>query len=154
MCIRDSSHTLSISSLLPEHNGSYKCRVSTEYCSVISNAAELKGKQLVGVCQHSNSSNFLTHTWSGIEPVKIIKHPQTQCKVYGSDVTLTLSATGPGSLLYQWMKDEEAIIGACNSTYHIESFSYEHSGRYKCQVSNEDCSLISNSAKLEGNLPC
>ena len=73
-------------------------------------------------------------------------------------MTLSVSATGPGTLFYQWMKDGQAIINDKNSNctgvstpeLHISSFSSEHVGVYKCQVSNDYDAKDSNDAELTG----
>lgn len=69
-----------------------------------------------------------------------------------------VSATGAGTISYQWMKDEEAINCGEPSTYAgirtdtlcISSFSPEHKGQYCCTISNDDSIIISDVASLQG----
>ena len=93
-----------------------------------------------------------------ITELKVTKHPQDQRKVYGEEVSLRVSATGSGTLLYQWIKDEEDITsekyhncdGHDSHTLNISSLLPEHNGSYKCRVSTEYYSVISNAAELKG----
>ena len=71
-----------------------------------------------------------------------------------------ISATGPGTLSYYWMKDGETIadshplnfLGFNTSTLSITSFSPENEGSYTCVVKNEFDSLESNAANLKGEM--
>ena len=86
----------------------------------------------------------------GKHQIEITEHPQSQDTVYGNEVALTVSATGPDTLSYQWMKDGDNITGECTPTLHIESFSSQHDGDYVCRVSHNGFSVTSNSAKIKG----
>lgn len=82
-------------------------------------------------------------------------HPEDHDEVYENEVDFSVSASGPGPLSYQWMKDGEAIIGdgyigTHLPTLHITSFSQEHKGNYVCIVSSQDCSLTSKPGNLKG----
>ena len=96
---------------------------------------------------------------SGRKPLKFHKHPQTQCKIYDEAVLFTVSATGAGTISYQWMKDKEIIKCDGPSTYAgvstdilcINTFSPAHKGEYCCKISNDDSSIISDVASLQGN---
>ena len=95
---------------------------------------------------------------AGKEPIKIIEQPQSQCKIRGDLVTLSMSVTGPGTLSYQWVKDGEAITsdkypnctGVSTPELQVSSFSSKHVGNYKCQVSNEYENKDSSHAELTG----
>ena len=71
-----------------------------------------------------------------------------------------MSATGAGTISYQWMKDKKAIksdeysayTGINTDTLRISSFSPEHKGEYCCQISNDDRSIISDVAELQGTI--
>ena len=71
-------------------------------------------------------------------------------QVYAGDkmtLTATLSA-GNGEIAYQWYKDgtaaENAITGATNKSYIVESFSAADAGSYFCQASKADCEATIN----------
>ena len=84
--------------------------------------------------------------------------PESQNKIYEDEVTLTVTATGPGTLSYQWMKDEERITdhnlpkcsGFTTPNLCLKCFSPEHEGQYMCIVSNEYCTVQSQPGQLKG----
>ena len=89
--------------------------------------------------------------------MKLCEHPQSQHKVFGTEVTFSVSATGAGAISYQWMKDGTGIELKSNngihmkaSTLHISPFSKEHEGNYMCMVKNEDSELQTRIANLRG----
>ena len=94
----------------------------------------------------------------GREPLLLHEHPQTQCKIFGEEALFAVSATGAGTISYQWIKDNEAIksdgtttyAGISTDTLCINSFTSEHKGEYCCKVSNDDSSIISDVASLQG----
>ena len=93
----------------------------------------------------------------GREPLKLHEQPQSQHKVYGTEVTFCVSATGAGPISYQWMKDGKAIelkptdgFNVKDSILSIFPFSKEHEGNYMCIVKNEDRELKTRTATLRG----
>ena len=146
--------TLCISSFSPEHKGEYCCQTSNGDSCIISDAAELQGTiDLVHPSYHIIL--LLTLALEIIE-----QHPESQNKIYENEVTLTVSAAGPGTVSYQWIRDGEEITdrnlpncsGFTTPNLHFDHFSPEHVGQYMCIVSNEYCALKSQSGKLNGNL--
>ena len=93
--------------------------------------------------------------------IHIIGQPQTNSSIhYGGDVTLTVTATGPQPLSYQWMKDGVVIspdvipdcIGTDTALLHITTFLPHHEGQYHCKISSENApSLDSDPAELKIN---
>ena len=67
------------------------------------------------------SANFVTITTA----------PQAQTIAIGSSISLSVSATGPGTLSYQWYKDGVAIGGATGSTYTKANAQTSDSGSYQ-----------------------
>ena len=94
----------------------------------------------------------------GREPLKINTHPEEQKVFYTQEATLSVSASGAGTLVYEWMKDGNSIAtlelmdvtGADSPTLHIHHFSREHEGKYSCVVRNQDGTLDSRKADLKG----
>lgn len=89
----------------------------------------------------------------------ITQHPETQTKVYGDKVKLSISAVGPDPRTYQWLKDGKAITAAAHSpsftgtnssTLEINPFLPAHVGSYKCVVSHvpSDKKIETNAASL------
>lgn len=70
----------------------------------------------------------------------------------GEKMTLTATlAAGNGEIAYQWYKDgtaaENAIAGATNKSYIVESFSAADAGSYYCQASKADCEATAINAE-------
>jgi hypothetical protein len=68
----------------------------------------------------------------------------TQTVVVGGTLTLNTSATGSGTLKYQWKLNGNAIAGATNATYTKSPASKNDEGTYVCEVTN-DCGAVSTS---------
>ena len=73
-------------------------------------------------------------------------------------MVLRVSALGPDTMSYQWIKDGKVITanslpnitGANSATLHINEFCHEHNGQYFCVVSYESCILITDGAEIQG----
>ena len=84
----------------------------------------------------------------------IVQHPETQTKIYGDMVKLSILAVGPRPLTYQWLKDGKPITAAHSPNFTgINSFTLEinpflpaHVGSYKCVVSH-----VQSGKKVETN---
>ena len=73
---------------------------------------------------------------------------------YHAQVSLSVSAVGPGPLSYKWKKDGVGIVdedytGIDEATLIVRSFSLEHEGNYSCEIKYNEKSMESISAKLE-----
>jgi hypothetical protein len=66
----------------------------------------------------------------------------------GNSVSFSVSATGSGTLSYQWAKNGVDISGATTSTLSIASVSSSDAGSYTARVSNDVGSLVSQAASL------
>lgn len=79
----------------------------------------------------------------------ISTHPATQSVVEGSDVTLTVVASGGTALLsYQWRKNGVNIDGATSATLELPSTAVSASGNYDVVVTNQLGSVTSNPATV------
>jgi len=73
------------------------------------------------------------------EPIKIVKHPKSQTAKEGSKVELECKVEGNSTnLLYQWYKDDCAVIGQNNANLVLEAVELKDFGRYTCRVSYRD----------------
>jgi alpha-tubulin suppressor-like RCC1 family protein len=72
---------------------------------------------------------------SGLEPVRILQRPLSQAVASGSQVTLSVVATGTGPLGYQWLRNGSCVTGANSPTYSFTA-SAAAAGRYECTVTN------------------
>lgn len=86
-------------------------------------------------------------TGTGTAPV-ISSHPASASVTAGESVTFSVTATGTGTLAYQWRKDGQAISGATSSSYTLSSVTTAHAGSYTVAVSNTGGSIVSNAATL------
>ena len=90
---------------------------------------------LKGTCKpNAESDEFLV---SVTEDPEILSHTESLNVDEYQMIELSVETTGD-DLEYQWYLDNDIIIGANSSTYKIASANLEHSGTYKCIVSN-DC---------------
>ena len=90
--------------------------------------------------------------------LQITQHPETQSKIYGDKVKLSVSAKGSDLVLYQWWKDGKVITtedypnctGIDSSTLEISPFIPEYEGSYKCIISHKaaEKEVESRSAQL------
>ena len=70
-----------------------------------------------------------------------------------AQVSLSVSAIGPGTLLYNWKKDGVDIIdhdykGVHESTLTIWSFSHKHIAKYTCEITYNHKMIESSGAEL------
>jgi hypothetical protein len=63
-------------------------------------------------------------------------------------VTLTVTASGSGTLSYQWRKGGVAISGATASSYTIAGVASGDAGSYDVVVTNANGSITSNAVAL------
>jgi hypothetical protein len=66
----------------------------------------------------------------------------------GSSVALSVTATGDGTLAYQWRKDGAALAGANGSTLAVSDFKAADAGTYSVVVTNAAGATNSNDAVL------
>ncbi len=78
----------------------------------------------------------------------ITAQPVTQDVCEGDLVTLSVTATGTGSLGYQWRKDGVDIAGATSLSYAIGVFAAGDIGSYTVQITSDCDSLESDAAIL------
>lgn len=122
--IQNSSST----SLSASVAGTYDCSVSD-------------GTQSVG-CNNFNL------TVEEAPTVSITDQPSNQMVNEGVDVTLTVSATGNGSLSYQWYFDGAAISGATAASLTLGAVTTGDSGSYYVVVSNSDVTATSSTVSV------
>lgn len=79
------------------------------------------------------------------DDIKITRQTQT-VKFDRNGATVTVSAAGPGTLSYTWLKDGKVITsakypnctGADTDTLTISPFTPEYEGNYNCRIGNQD----------------
>ncbi len=121
--------TYTISGIAAGDAGNYTCVVTNVCGTVTSNPASLT----------VNQAPAITTQPSGI----------TECA--GNNVSFSVTATGTGTLTYQWQHDGTNISGATGSTYDITGVAVGDAGSYTCVVTNACGTITSNTATLTVN---
>jgi hypothetical protein len=78
--------------------------------------------------------------------VRIVQGPSSEVLVAGSGGTLSVVATGPGTLGYQWYFDGAAIAGATQPTLAVGSGGLSGAGVYRVDVSSGSQTVSSGDA--------
>ncbi|MDB5973043.1 MAG: hypothetical protein JWQ90_5493 [Hydrocarboniphaga sp.] len=78
----------------------------------------------------------------------ITTQPSSQTVTAGSAASFTVTASGSGTLSYQWYKASSAISGATSSTYTIASTATSDAGSYYVTVSNSGGTTTSSTVTL------
>ncbi len=81
-------------------------------------------------------------------PVVITAQPAARAFLQGGSASFSVTATGTGTLSYQWRQDGVNITGATSATYSIGSVTPVHSGTYTCAVTNVVGTVVSDGAVL------
>lgn len=71
-----------------------------------------------------------------ISPPEIEDQSYSQTVIQGSTVTLTVTASGAGPLVYQWRKDGLNIAGATLPSLTLRRIAEDDGGDYVCIVAN------------------
>ena len=121
--------TYSIGAAQLSDAGSYTVTVTNSYGSVTSNPA------------------VLTVTDPNAGP-QITSQPSPQTAVLGSGASFSVTATGEGSLSYQWYFGGQAIAGATGPTLTLAGVSRASAGSYSVSVSTASASVTSAQATL------
>ena len=83
-----------------------------------------------------------------VDALAITAQPVAQTVTAGSAVVLSVAATGPSPLSYQWALNGTAIPGAVNSDYTLASASSANAGSYTVTVTGGGQSVTSAAAVL------
>ncbi|MFA6402582.1 MAG: PKD domain-containing protein [Salinivirgaceae bacterium] len=90
-------------------------------------------------------------TLTVFDSINITSQPQSQTLLQGSPANFNVSATG-SNVTYQWQKDYVNITDSTFSSYSIDSVVSADAGFYRCIVTGNCGSVISDLAKLTVNL--
>lgn len=90
--------------------------------------------------------NVAIHSIPTVEAPKIATEPADKNVLAYDDVSLTVSATGVGTLEYQWFRNNEAIPGATSATLALSAILPSQGGEYKVVVKNSGGSTPSREA--------
>ncbi|HVZ64633.1 MAG TPA: PQQ-binding-like beta-propeller repeat protein [Opitutaceae bacterium] len=76
----------------------------------------------------------------------ISSQPQSLNALPGASFTLTVTATGPGAVTYQWYKNGAAIAGATGASYTVASATTADAGTYTVVVTSSGGAVTSSAA--------
>jgi N-acetylneuraminic acid mutarotase len=110
--------TLTLSNVSDADAANYDCVVSSA----------------VGASSLSSTSTAAKLTIN--DPPVITTQPTSVVAAAGSSASFTVSATGSGTLSYQWRKGGSVLVTATSSTLTLASVSPTDAGSYDCIVSN------------------
>ena len=83
--------------------------------------------------------------------VEISLQPFSQAAYINESLTLNVSATGSGTISYQWRKNGTPLLGKTSSYLDFASLRLEDNAQYDVIISNEAGSVISNIASVTVN---
>jgi hypothetical protein len=96
----------------------------------------------------SGADSYLTVSFEDVRAPAITTQPADTSAKYGTSVTLSVSATGPGLMSYQWHMDGTALSGETNSTLTISDFQEPNKGDYHVVITNSFGTATSSTATL------
>jgi hypothetical protein len=82
---------------------------------------------------------------------QIQAQPTDQYAAVGGSATFSVTASGSGTLTYQWAFNGTAISGATGSTYTVANAQASNSGQYTVTVTNSNGSVTSSAGNLYVN---
>jgi hypothetical protein len=93
-------------------------------------------------------SDTVTLTVNANPPPSIVTQPLSRTPAEGTQVSLTVTATGLGSLTYQWQVNGQNIPGATSSTLVLSAVRPSVNGNYRVIVGNPYGTTISTEATV------
>jgi hypothetical protein len=100
------------------------------------------------ITKTSQASLSVEATTDPVIAVEISLHPVSQAAYIQENYTLNVSATGSGTLSYQWRKNGVSLSEQIHSYLNFDSLSLNDSAQYDVVISNEAGSVTSNVATL------
>jgi len=100
-----------------------------------------------------------TFTVDIIDPITITAHPTNIGVNQGGSGSMTVTATGGGTITYQWLKYNEntggndELDGETSATLNFTSMDATQEGLYSCEVSNGPSVVTSRRARLTMYIP-
>ncbi len=143
--------------VIPNPSVTYSSPLSTGTLTFKS-VANVSGSVVITVTVNdgSKSNNVVKRTFkvtvkskaASIDPPELVAQPKNQVVLTGKTATFKVSASGPGTLKYQWKKNGVNIVGAVSATLTVKSCSAKSAGRFTVSVSNTGGAILSAPAAL------
>jgi hypothetical protein len=116
---------------------------------LINNAEVIQGDLLA-----SNGVAHLIDAVLLLDPPQILTQPKTPVDAFvGNTITLSVAATGPDPIQYQWTKDGMDLEGATATNFAISDAQVSDSGVYAVTVTNPGGTVTSSNAVVTVTLP-
>jgi hypothetical protein len=122
------SATLNLNGVKQNQSGRYRVLVSSPYGVTI--------------------SDTVTLTVNANPPPTIVTQPISKSPAEGTQVSLTVTATGLGALTYQWQVNNQNIPGATSSTLVLSAVRPSANGSYRVIIGNPYGTTISTEATV------
>jgi|GEM_PF-7102466 len=100
---------------------------------------------------NGNCTNTTTASVEVKALTKITSEPAAQTICAGNSATFSVTASGEGTLSYQWRKDGDAITGANGATYTVSNAAAANAGSYDVIVTGACGSVTSAAVTLVVN---
>ena len=147
---------------IPNSSGTYSYTQNSTMTGILSFNDSITGPGLTSqlsfdtatsgtvLLRQSGNNGFQTATFSMVPAARptISVNPQSQTVRILSNITFTVSASGVGTLSYQWRKNSTNISGATGPSYTISNVQATDPGSYDVVVSNGAGATISAAATL------
>ncbi|MCI0746769.1 MAG: immunoglobulin domain-containing protein [Verrucomicrobia subdivision 3 bacterium] len=130
----------------PGPDGSFSIRVDQYIANPLPNGSAPN----LGTYGYSFTAIYLAEVGIPV-PVSITGHPTGQTLLECRSFTLTVSASGSFPRSVQWLKGDEEIPGATNTTYTVDAAQTSDSGVYRARVTNPVNTQTSNPATVTVN---
>ena len=106
------------------------------------------GLAVLAGCGGGSSDSTTSTSSSTVSAPTISTQPTSVTVTAGSAATFSVTATGDGTLTYQWYKSSTAISGATSATYTISSAATSDAGSYYVTVTNSGGTTTSSTVTL------
>ena len=126
---------------------------SASYTTPVTSASDSGSSFAVTVTNGSGSITSNTATLTVNVVPTITSQPVSQTVAAGQTATFSVSATGSGTLTYQWKKNGTAIGGATSPSYTTPATSASDSGALFTVTVTGTSGITSNAATLTVNVP-
>lgn len=100
-------------------------------------------------CEYDDKTgNLIRLKHQQAQAPEVINHPASQSIVERSSVTFGVDVSGAEPISFQWQFNNVNISGATSRTYTIASVAMQNAGAYRCVISNNAGTVMSNPAQL------
>lgn len=98
-----------------------------------------------------SAATSVDRSFQVVSSVAITVQPQSQTVSAGENITFSVTASGSGSLSYQWQKNGANISGATGPSYLLTNVQTSSAGNYRVIVTGSSGSVTSSDATLTVN---